>query len=74
VLPFSAPGLASRLYGATRVVGVEIDPMALQSCARNAAMNGLEMEMLLPVETTAPGHDSDGTLSWRREGSCLSLK
>ena len=47
--------LAALMFGAKTAVGVEIDPFAIQSAYRNAAMNGLETFFLLPVEEKIGG-------------------
>ena len=39
------------MFGAESAVGVEIDPIAIQSAYRNAEMNGIETVFLLPEET-----------------------
>lgn len=39
------------MFGAESAVGVEIDPIAIQSAYRNAEMNGIDTAFLLPEET-----------------------
>lgn len=51
--------LAALMFGAKSAVGVEIDPFAIQSAYRNAAMNGLETVFLLPAEEKVGGKDGE---------------
>lgn len=53
--------LAALMFGAKTAVGVEIDPFAIQSAYRNAAMNGLETVFLLPVEEKVGGKKEGDT-------------
>lgn len=53
--------LAALMFGASTAVGVEIDPFAIQSAYRNAAMNGLETVFLLPVEKKLGGKKDGDT-------------
>lgn len=53
--------LAALMFGASTAVGVEIDPFAIQSAYRNAAMNGLETVFLLPIEEKVGGKKDGDT-------------
>lgn len=57
------------MFGASSAVGVEIDPVAIQSAYRNAEMNGIEAVFLLPEETRTGGALSLPwlLLPWREE-------
>lgn len=61
VLDFAAGsglvGIAAALAGAAHVTAAEIDPIALEACALNAALNGVSVSPHLGDLTAGPLHD-----------------